>query len=56
MITRPDGLVEASVKGWSATHVVYDYRHLNAAGKPDGAWVRNMSRPILGFMLDFGLL
>ena len=53
---RPDGLIEAKVKGWNDTHVLFDYRHIDDKGNRDKMWVRNMSRPILGFMLDFGLL
>ena len=47
---RPDGLIEVKIKGWSDTHVLFDYRHVG-----DKTWVRNFSRPILNFMLDFGL-
>lgn len=47
---RPDGLIEVKIKGWSNTHVLFDYRHVG-----DKTWVRNFSRPILNFMLDFGL-
>jgi len=53
---RPDGLIEAKVKGWSGTHVLFDYRHIDDKGVRDKTWQRNFSRPILGFMLDYGLL
>lgn len=52
---RPDGLIEAKVKGWSGTHVLFDYRHIDDKGVRDKTWQRNFSRPILGFMLDYGL-
>lgn len=49
-IERVDGEVTASVRGWNATHVLFD-----AFDHDTRKWRLNMSRPILPFMLDYGL-
>lgn len=49
-LVRTDGEVEALVVGWNDTHVLFD------AWSVEGrSWRRNLSRPILPFMLDYRL-
>ena len=49
-ITRADGEVDAVVKGWTNTHVLFD-----AWDVEKREWRSNLSRPIVPFMVDYGL-
>ncbi len=50
-LTRADGGCDIIVRGWSATHVLFD-----VWDDQNRVWKQNFSRPILPFMLDYGLL
>lgn len=49
-LVRSDGDVHVAVRGWNDTHVLFD-----AWDADERRWRRNLSRPILPFMLDYDL-
>jgi hypothetical protein len=49
-LTRADGGAQIVVRGWSNTHVLFDVWDDDTR-----KWKENFSRPILPFMLDYGL-
>lgn len=50
-LTRSDDQAEIIVKGWNNSHVLFD-----VWDDEKRQWKENFSRPILPFMLDYGLL
>lgn len=49
-LDRDDGEMTAVVVGWNDTHVLFDAWDVEAR-----KWRKNLSRPILPFMLAYGL-
>jgi hypothetical protein len=49
-LMRDDREIDAVVIGWNETRVLFDAWDIEAR-----KWRKNLSRPILPFMLDYGL-